>query len=145
MKPSRHYCTMPSEDQGGSETRDEILRRFGKGVTEIVEACTDSQAIPKPQWKDRKLAYIAGISEKSASARLVSAADKLHNARSILGDYRAVGEEVWKRFRGSREETLWYYREVTKALIRSGRTRLVDELERAVRKIERLAGGKAGA
>ena len=105
-------------------------------MTEIVEGCTDSQVIPKPPWKDRKLAYIAGISEKSASVRLVCAADKLHNARSILGDYRAVGNEVWARFRGSREETLWYYREVTKALIRSGRTPLVDE-------IERLAGGQA--
>ena len=86
------------------------------------------------------LAYIAGISGKSASVRLVSAADKLHNARCILGDYRAVGDEVWERFRGSREETLWYYREVTKALIRSGRTPLVDELERVGGEIERLAG-----
>ena len=128
------------EDQGGTETRDEIHRRFGSGVTEIVEGCTDSQVTPKPPWKDRKLAYIAGISEKSASVRLVSAADKLHNARSILGDYRAVGEEVWDRFQGSREETLWYYREVTQALIRSGRTPLVDELERVVGEIERLAG-----
>ncbi len=128
------------EDQGGKETRNEILRRFGASVTEIVEGCTDSQVTPKPPWKDRKLAYIAGISEKSASVRLVCAADKLHNARSILGDYRAVGEEVWERFRGSREETLWYYREVTQALIRSGRTPLVDELERVVGEIERLAG-----
>ncbi len=133
------------EDQGGKETRDEIFRRFGAGVTEIVEGCTDSQVMPKPPWKDRKLAYIAGISEKSVSVRLVCAADKLHNARSILGDYRAVGDEVWERFRGSREETLWYYREVTKALIRSGRTPLVDELERVVGEIERLAGRQAGA
>ncbi|MDE2715675.1 MAG: HD domain-containing protein, partial [Chloroflexota bacterium] len=133
------------EDQGGKETRDEILRRFGAGVTEIVEGCTDSQVIPKSRWKDRKLAYIAGISGKPASVRLVCAADKLHNARSILGDYRAVGNEVWDRFRGSREDTLWYYREVTSALIRSGRTPLVDELERVVDEIERLAGKQAGA
>ena len=120
------------EDQGGKETRDEILRRFGLGVTEIVEGCTDSQTISKSRWKERKLAYVAGIGEKSDSVRLVCAADKLHNARSIVGDYRALGNEVWERFRGSREETLWYYREVTKALIRSGRTPLVDELERVV-------------
>lgn len=133
------------EDQGGEGVRDEILRRFGAGVTEIVEGCTDSQVIPKPPWKDRKLAYIAGINEKPASVRLVCAADKLHNARSILGDYRVVGDEVWERFRGSREETLWYYRGVTTALIRSGRTPLVDELERVVGEIERLAGKQAGS
>ena len=55
------------EDQGGPKTRDEILRRFGERVTGIVEGCTDSQTIPKPPWIERKLAYIAGISEKSPS------------------------------------------------------------------------------
>ncbi len=72
------------EDQGGPRARAEILRRFGERVTGIVEGCTDSQTIPKPPWKERKLAYIAGISEKSPSVLLVCAADKLHNARSIL-------------------------------------------------------------
>lgn len=132
------------EDQGGLKTRDEILRRFGEGVTEIVEGCTDSHADPKPRWKDRKEAYIAGIGKKPASVRLVSAADKLHNARCILSDYRALGDEVWQRFQAGKEETLWYYREVTTALIRSGRTPLVDELERVVGEIERLAGLEAG-
>ena len=74
------------EDQGGPKTRDEILRRFGERVTGIVEGCTDSQTIPKPPWIERKLAYIAGISEKSPSVQLDCAADKLHNARSILMD-----------------------------------------------------------
>lgn len=132
------------EDQGGLKTRDEILRRFGPRVTEIVEGCTDSHADPKPEWKDRKESYIAVIGRKSASIRLVSAADKLHNARCILSDYRALGDEVWQRFQADKEETLWYYREVTAALIRSGRTPLVDELERVVGEIERLAGLETG-
>ena len=132
------------EDQGGLKTRDEILRRFGEGVTEIVEGCTDSHADPKPPWKERKEAYIAGIGRKSASIRLVSSADKLHNARCILSDHRALGDEVWQRFRAGKEETLWYYREVTTALLRSGRTPLVDELERVVGEIERLAGLERG-
>ena len=132
------------EDQGGLETRDEILRRFGEGVTGIVEGCTDSHADPKPPWKERKEAYIAGIGRKSASIRLVSSADKLHNARCILSDYRALGDEVWQRFQAGKEDTLWYYREVTTALLRSGRTPLVDELERVVGEIERLAGLETG-
>ena len=128
------------EDQGGPKTRDEILHRFGERVTGIVEGCTDSQTIPKPPWKERKLAYIAGISDKSPSVQLVCAADKLHNARSILSDYRTLGEEVWQRFVGGREGTLWYYGAVVQALIQSGRTPLVDELERVVGEIGRLAG-----
>ena len=128
------------EDQGGPKTRDEMLRRFGERVTGIVEGCTDTQTIPKPPWEDRKRAYIEGVSEKSASVRLVCAADKLHNTRSILSDYRKLGEEVWQRFEGRREGTLWYYRSVVDALVRSGRTPLVDELERVVGEIERLAG-----
>lgn len=72
----------------------------------------------------------------SASVRLVSAADKLHNARCILSDYRNLGEELWRRFEGHREGTLWYYRSVVDALVRSGRTPLVDELERVVGEID---------
>ena len=127
------------EDQGGPKARAEILRRYGERVTRIVEGCTDSQADPKPPWRARKEAFIAGISEKPPSVQLVCAADKLHNARCILNDYRNVGEKVWRRFVGGREGTLWYYRELVKALIQSGRSPLVDELERVVGEIGRLA------
>ena len=128
------------EDQGGAKTRGEILRRFGERVTGIVEGCTDSQTIPKPPWKNRKQVYIKRLSEATASGRLVCAADKLHNARSILSDYRNVDEEIWQRFEGRKEGTLWYYRSVVDTLIRSGRTPLVDELERVVSDIEQLVG-----
>ena len=128
------------EDQGGAKTRDKILCRFGERVTGIVECCTDSQTIPKPPWENRKRVYIKRLSEASASVRLVCAADKLHNARSILSDYRNLGEEIWQRFEGRKEGTLWYHRSVVETLIRSGRTPLVDELERVVSEIKRLAG-----
>ena len=133
------------EDQGGKAARDEIERWFGKCVAGIVEGCTDSDTIPKPPWKERKRAYIAGIGEKPASVLLVCAADKLHNARSILSDYRTVGEELWERFTGGREGTLWYYGALAEALVRTGRTPLVEELERVVDEIKRLAGGQDGA
>ena len=47
---------------------------------------------------------------------LVSLADKVHNARSILRDLRKpeVGQGVWARFNNPREETLWYYRELAR-------------------------------
>ncbi len=127
------------EDQGGAATLDEIRRRFGETVAAIVSACTDSTTTPKPPWRARKEAYVAHLRHASASARLVSACDKLHNARSILSDYRVLGEALWERFTGGREGTLWYYRALVQEFRALGPAPLVDELERVVAEIERLA------
>ena len=131
------------EDQGGPKAREEIRRRFGDRVTGIVDGCTDSETIPKPPWKERKRAYIARLGEASASVRLVSAADKLHNARSILNDYRGLGEEIWRRFAGRKAGTLWYYRSVLDVLSQAGTTALVEELGRVVSQLEQLADGRS--
>jgi (p)ppGpp synthase/HD superfamily hydrolase len=126
------------EDQGGDSTRQEIRRRFGDTVTAIVDGCTDSETIPKPPWKERKEAYIAHISSASPSVLLVSCADKLYNARSILQDYRVVGEEIWQRFTGGKIGTLWYYHSLVKAFRQFKITPLVAELERVVVELEQL-------
>jgi GTP pyrophosphokinase len=131
------------EDQGGAATREEIRHRFGDVVTEIVDGCTDSDQTPKPPWLQRKEAYIAHIPTASASVRLVSAADKLHNAWSILKDYRLTGDAVWERFQGGKHGTLWYYRSLVKAFHTAGSTPLVEEFERVVDELERLAGIQA--
>lgn len=98
------------EDQGGEATRQEIRRLFGEVVVEIVNGCTDADTVPKPPWQARKEAYLAHLRSADSSVLLVSAADKLHNMRSILGDYRVVGDAVWQRFKTGKEGTLWYYR-----------------------------------
>jgi GTP pyrophosphokinase len=127
------------EDQGGLPTLAEILHRFGPAVAAIVEGCTDTAETPKPPWRPRKEAYIAHLRTASDSVRLVSAADKLHNARSILREYRQQGEALWSHFRGGRDGTFWYYRAVIDALRQAGGNPLVDELERTVAELERLA------
>ena len=131
------------EDQGGASTREELRRRFGDRVVEIVDGCTDTDVMPKPPWRVRKEAYIAHISVASAPVRLVSAADKLHNARAVLEDYRIVGEALWKRFNGGKEGTLWYYRAAVDALRKSGTSPLIEELDRVVSEIECLAEDNA--
>jgi GTP pyrophosphokinase len=128
-----------AEDAGGVARIEEIRRHFGDAVAAIVEGCTDALAMPKPAWAQRKEDYIAHLSSASPSVRLVSAADKLHNARAILSDYREVGEALWPRFNGGRDGTLWYYRAVVDALARAENNALVEELDRIVSEIERLS------
>jgi (p)ppGpp synthase/HD superfamily hydrolase len=126
------------EDQGGAPRLEEIRARFGERVARIVAGCTDADVIPKPPWRERKERYIAHLAEADASVRLVSAADKLHNARAILSDYRTHGETLWQRFKGGRDGTLWYYRSVVEAFRAFGSTPLTDELARIVDELERL-------
>ncbi|MHB9130115.1 MAG: HD domain-containing protein [Armatimonadota bacterium] len=132
------------EDQGGLETLAVIRRRFGDVVAEIVLGCTDAHSHPKPPWRQRKEAYIAHLREVSPSVRLVSAADKLHNARCILLDYRTLGETTCCRFAGGKEGVLWYYRALADTFRSFGSTPLVDELDRTVAELEKLAaeGGR---
>ncbi len=127
------------EDQGGAATRDQIQRRFGDRVAAIVEGCTDADTMPKPPWRERKEKYIAHLATAQRSVLLVSAADKLHNARSIVDDYRQHGELLWQRFTGGRDGSLWYYREVTSALQARLPGQLTDELRRAVDELVRIA------
>jgi GTP pyrophosphokinase len=131
------------EDQGGQTTLDEIRRRFGPTIAEIVEGCSEVFASPdrKPPWRERKEEHIARLRGASASVRLVVAADKLHNAQSLLREYRRRGESLWTFFRGGRDGTLWYYRAVADVLLQAGRTPLVEELDRAVKEIEGLGIG----
>jgi (p)ppGpp synthase/HD superfamily hydrolase len=129
------------EDQGGMPTLEEIRRRFGERVARIVLGCTDSDTEPKPPWRGRKELYLAHLPQAEADVRRVSSADKLHNARSILTDYRVVGEAVWSRFTGGKDGTLWYYRSLINAFRAAGGGRLVEELDLTVGEIERLAQG----
>jgi (p)ppGpp synthase/HD superfamily hydrolase len=128
------------EDAGGLGRIEDIRQRFGPAVADIVAGCTDAVTIPKPPWRKRKEEYIAHVRVASPSVRLVSASDKLHNARAILRDYRRIGDELWSRFAGGKEGTLWYYRALVEAFAASRRTDLVDELDRVVTEIERLSG-----
>lgn len=132
------------EDQGGDETRQEIRRLFGKRVVEVVDGCTDTDQTPKPPWRERKEAYLSRLSTASGSVRLVSASDKLDNARSILISHRQLGESVWDKFSGGRDRVAWYYRSVVETLKRSGATPLVDELDRVVSELERTIARETG-
>lgn len=135
------------EDQSGDDPeplKREIEGRFGPAVLETVMGCSDaSTSTNKGSWESRKRAYIDHLADTTDSTRLVSLADKVHNARAILADYRRLGEALWKRFNGGRAGTLWYYRALVTAFSREGQHGLVDELDRTVSEVERLAGRSA--
>ncbi len=125
------------EDQ--KATLSEVREMFGEPVAEVVEQCSDTDEDPKPPWRARKEEFIARIPSLTAGARLVTVADKLHNVRSILADYRAQGEVVWEKFNGGRAGTLWYYRAVTDAL-GDENSSLFDDLVATVSELEHVAG-----
>ena len=108
------------EDQGARPMLDRIRARYGGEAADIVEACTDAETVPKPPWRARKEEYVNAIPHKSEKALLVSLADKVHNASAILSDYSQIGEQLWERFSGGCEGTLWYYRALADAF--RGRT-----------------------
>ena len=128
------------EDQGGRATLEAIRINFGERVAGIVLECSDSEGDPKPPWKQRKQTYIDHIPHMSAGARIVSLADKIHNSRSVLNDYRREGESTWARFKGKRDGTLWYYAELARKFMEVKPDPMAQELRRIVDSLEREAG-----
>ncbi|MFT8247374.1 HD domain-containing protein [Roseomonas sp. BN140053] len=123
----------------GAEHADMILERFGPRVAGIVRDCTDADTTPKPPWRGRKEAYLRHLETVSPDTLLVSACDKLHNARAILGDLRCHGPAVFGRFTAGQAGTLWYYRALADVFARRLPGRLAQELDDTVNAIEALA------
>jgi (p)ppGpp synthase/HD superfamily hydrolase len=134
-----------AEDGGGEATLAEIRARFGDAVADIVLGCSDS-LVEDPEdklpWLERKENYLAHLHTASAPVCLVSAADKLHNVRTILRDYREHGEEVWSRFQGRRDGTLWYYETVADALIRRYYAPITKDLRDEVEELLEITRNK---
>ena len=124
------------EDGNGEITAKEIKEKFSDEVENIVKDCSDTDIKPKPPWRERKMLHIKHASIASDSAKLVMAADKLHNIRSIISDYKIHGEDLWQRFNAPKEDILWYYRSMINALI-CGKTKLIlRELRRLINELE---------
>jgi GTP pyrophosphokinase len=128
------------EDVEPTAMARQAVAEFGPRVLAIVEGCSDAETHPKPPWRERKERYIAHLADADASVLLVSAADKLHNARSIQVDHRRVGPEICNRFKATRDESIWYYRAATDAIAANPahNPALVADLRQTVEDLERL-------
>jgi (p)ppGpp synthase/HD superfamily hydrolase len=132
------------EDCGGAPMLKEVQRRFGKRVAKVVDGCTDTDTYPKPPWRERKEYYLRHLRKADEDTRLVSAADKLNNVRSILADHREIGDSVWDRFNGGRDGTLWYYRALLNEFLRHKPDRITRDLELAVNDLESATRQSSG-
>ena len=119
------------EDHGGHPMLEKIRERFGERVAHIVDGCTDSyvlDATKKEPWRQRKETYLARLPLEDDDVRLVSAADKLYNSRTILRDLRRDGITALDRFNGGRKDTVWYYDQLVRAFREAGSNDLVEDL-----------------
>jgi len=134
------------EDHGGMPRLRHIEERFGPDVSRMVEALSDAFAEDhdkKAGWEERKTAYIVRLRDERDDVLLISAADKLHNAKAILDDLKELGPTVWGRFKRGPEQQLWYFDELLKVFRAHPPNRIVKELEGVVEKLRAETSSKA--
>lgn len=136
------------EDHGGMPRLEDIRSNFGPNVARMVEGLSDSfeeDSNQKKSWEERKQSYIDRLRQEPQDIQLISAADKLYNARTVLDEYRSIGPEVWKRFKRGRDLQIWYFQELLKVFKSAGSNRIIEELDRVVAVLERISAADANS
>jgi len=129
------------EDHGGMPRLCEVEERFGAEVARMVAGLSDTFADDhdkKEGWDERKTAYLERLRDEPDDVLLISAADKLYNAKAILDDYRVIGDAVWERFKRGADKQLWYFYELLTVFRAHPANRIVDELEVVVLELTKL-------
>lgn len=129
------------EDHGGMPRLHEIDHRFGANVARMVAGLSDTFAGDHDQkegWEERKVSYIQRLRGETDDVLLISAADKLYNAKAILDDFRVIKHVVWDRFKRGADKQLWYFNELLAVFRSHPSNRIVDDLERVVRELSEL-------
>jgi len=136
-----------AEDHGGGLRLEDIRHNFGADVARMVEGLSDTlveDSDEKEPWEQRKGGYLSRLRTEPADVQLISAADKLYNARAILDDYRKIGAEVWARFKRGRDLQIWYFDALLAIFKAAGTNRIVEELERVVAELTRITAHETG-
>jgi (p)ppGpp synthase/HD superfamily hydrolase len=135
------------EDGGGQIVLERIGASFGARVAGIVKELSDSiepadQAEP---WIERKRHYLEQLADcDDPSVLRIGLADKVHNARSHVRDYRQEGDALWQRYeQRTAEDQLWYYHSLVELFERKRPGPMTEDLRHAVTELETLiaAGG----
>jgi (p)ppGpp synthase/HD superfamily hydrolase len=129
------------EDHGGMSRLRDVEQRFGSNVARLVAGLSDTFAEDhdkKEGWEERKNAYLTRLRNETDDVLLISAADKLYNAKSILDDHRLIGDAVWERFKRSSRQQLWYFHLLLVVFRTNPTNKIVDDFERVVRELTEL-------
>jgi len=124
--------------------RSRIGEKFGDAVLSTVLAVTETRVGPDGSefsYEERKADYLERLAVADERARWVCAADKIHNASSVLADLKRTEfpENVWQRFRAGRETPRWY-RQVYERLRDVGFNEpIMEELRAVAEELERAA------
>ena len=127
-----------AEDHGGQRTLDDVKEKFGPNVARMVEGLSDTLAEDhdkKEGWEERKKAYLARLRTEPEDVLVISAADKLYNAKAILDDFKEIGPAVFDRFKRGRDDQLWYFDELLKVFRAHPPNRIVNDLDRVVQEL----------
>lgn len=90
-----------------------IREDFGDPIADIVEGCTENKSL---KWRARKTECINSLKNASSEVCIVTCADKLHNLRTVISEYEAIGDAIWERFHGGFPEQSWYYKNILESL-----------------------------
>ena len=127
------------EDQGGEATLAAIRERYGGEVAAIVKTLSDHvDGATKAPWAHRKDGYLVRLVFASRDAKLVAAADKLHNLRCTVADVRAHGPRAMERFSAPAPDIVAYYAACIAAVRKALPATLVAELDGTLAELRRL-------
>ena len=136
-----HLCTTPSKTTAASARSTRWKRNSAPTSRAWWMACpTLSPRITtrKKAGKQRKKAYLARLRTEPEDVLLISAADKLYNAKAILDDLKEIGPAVWDRFKRGPKDQLWYFHSLLEIFEPRLHSRMVGELKRVVDEIAYL-------
>jgi len=129
------------EDHGGMPRLRDVEQRFGANVARMVAGLSDTFAEDhnkKEGWEERKNGYLERLRNETDDVLLISAADKLYNAKSILDEHRLIGDAVWGRFHRGSGQQLWYFKLLLAVFRAHPANKIVDDFERVVNELSKL-------
>lgn len=102
------------EDQGDKVSLEDLARKFGPNIAELVKACTDETEATRKStpWYQRKKLYLDKLPTNPLDSRLVILCDKLDNMRDMSKEHLVFGEPFWERFTEKKVGSLWFLREM---------------------------------
>ena len=117
-----------------------VKSRFGMKVLNIIKQCSNSTHISADgeDWISSKKKFLETMSKKSQSTLLVSICDKLHSLNCIINDYNKIGKKLWTNYDHSKEDSLWYYKNLCKNFKKylKNHKNLKDKFQRNVNELE---------